>query len=284
LSILTKISVVILVVASIVASVVFTALATVQPNWKHSYEQEIQAYNRLEGRCQEYMAEAVQVRTQMTDASSDFDSKQSSALERMQAALVAARSAEIRNVGLADNISVFTVKLAEIERTATKNLATLQQYKSERDAARDRLTLASKEVVKVADILAHAQGKNEQLQLNLKIAREAAAELRSQLAQKDETILKLSRSGGTIGKAGTGEVFTGDAITGTITAVDNQLIAINVGSANGIKKGMKLIVYRGGTFVGHIRIQKVTLDESAGLVIDKKMNPQPGDKATTRLD
>ena len=47
---------------------------------------------------------------------------------------------------------------------------------------------------------------------------------------------------------------------------------------------MKLIVYRGGQFVGHIRIQQVKLSEAVGLVIDKKMNPQPGDKATTRLD
>ncbi len=30
--------------------------------------------------------------------------------------------------------------------------------------------------------------------------------------------------------------------------------------------------------------QSLTAAESVGLVIDKKMNPQPGDKATTRLD
>jgi hypothetical protein len=283
LSILTKISVVILVVTSIVASVVFTALATVPPNWKHSYDQEVQAYSRLEGRCQEYMAEAVQARTQLTDASSDFDTKHAQAVDNMYKSQQDLRALAIQNIGLTDNLSLFTTKLAAIERTGAKNIVTLNQFKKERDTARDQLTAAGKEVGVVVDILAKAQSVNDQLQLNLKGARETAAELKAQLVQKDKTIADLRRSGGKIRKD-TGDVFTPEAITGTITAVDDQLIAINVGSANGIKKGMKLILYRGGTFVGHIRIQQVKLAESVGLVIDKKMNPQSGDKATTSLD
>lgn len=283
MSILTKISIVILVVASIVASVVFTALATVQPNWKHSYDQEIQAYSRLEGRCQEYMAEAVQARTQLTDASSEYSTKHAAAVDRLYAVQQALHAKTIQNVGLTDNAAIFAAEIAAIQRTVAKNLLTLNQYKKEGEEARKRLALASKNLSDVSDTLSKAESVIEQIQLNNKGARETIAELRAQLVQKDETIGKLRRSGGKIRKP-TGEVFADEAITGTISAVDNQLVAINVGSANGIKKGMKLIVYRGGTFVGHIRIQLVKLDESVGLVIDKKINPQPGDKATTRLD
>jgi hypothetical protein len=283
LSILTKISIVILVVASIVASVVFTALATVQPNWKHSYDQEIQAYNRLEGRCQEYMAEAVQARTKLTNASSDYNTKYSSAVDRMYAAQQAALELANQITKQTDNNGLLAAKIAEIQRTAEKNLVTLRQYKAEGEAARKDLMVATKSLSDISDVLSKAESVIEQIQLNNKGARETIAELRAQLVQKDETIAKLRRSGGKI-KKDTGEVFADEAITGTISAVDNQLVAINVGSANGIKKGMKLIVYRGGTFVGHIRIQQVKLDESVGLVIDKKINPQPGDKATTRLD
>ncbi len=283
MSILTKISIVILVVASIVASVVFTALATVQPNWKHSYDQEIQAYSRLEGRCQEYMAEAVQARTQLTDASSEYSTKHAAAVDRLYAVQQALHAKTIQNVGLTDNAAIFAAEIAAIQRTVAKNLLTLNQYKKEGEEARKRLALASQNLSDVSDTLSKAESVIEQIQLNNKGARETIAELRAQLVQKDETIGKLRRSGGKIRKD-TGEVFADEAITGTISAVDNQLVAINVGSANGIKKGMKLIVYRGGTFVGHIRIQLVKLDESVGLVIDKKINPQPGDKATTRLD
>jgi hypothetical protein len=284
LSILTKISVVILVVASIVASVVFTALATVQPNWKHSFDQERQAYQRLDGRCQEYMADAVQARTQLTNASSDFVNKQATAVDNLYKQQQTSRQLTNINAGLASNANIFAAKLTALQRSLEKNRVTLKQYKAERDEARLALTNSSKHSNSIANELANVQGINEQLQLNLKGARETVAELKTQLAQKDDTIDKLRRSGGKIQKVATGEVLSGDPITGTITAVDNQLIAVNVGSANGIEKGMKLIVYRGGTFVGQIRIQQVKLDESVGLVIDKKMNPQPGDKATTRLD
>jgi hypothetical protein len=283
LSILTKISVVILVVASIVASVVFTALATVQPNWKHSFELEQQAYDRLDGRCQEYMAEAVQVRKQLTDASADFHNKHSTAVDKQHDAEQDVRERITRINKMVGQRDVIAAELIKLQLTTKRQSETLLQYKSERDDARKQLTKTTQQAGKTGDDLAHAMSINEQLQLNLKTAREENAEMQNQLAQKDELISKLRQSGGKIGKE-TGDVVTGDAITGTIKAVDNQLVAVNVGSANGIKKGMKLIVYRGGTFVGHIRIQQVTLAESVGLVIDKKMNPQPGDKATTRLD
>lgn len=283
MSILTKISVVILVVASIVASVVFTALATVQPNWKHSFELEKQAYDRLDGRCQEYMAEAVQVRKQLTDASKDHQTKYASAVEKQHAIEQEVRQRVNTITKMLGQRDIVVAKLTALQQTSERQAETLVQYKAEREAARKQLTKTTTQTNVLLDELAHVKSINEQLQLNLKTAREENAEKQAQLVQKDELIADLRRSGGKIGKD-TGDVVTGDAITGTIKAVDNQLVAVNVGSANGVKKGMKLIVYRGGTFVGHIRIQQVTLDESVGLVIDKKMNPQPGDKATTRLD
>jgi hypothetical protein len=283
LSILTKISVVILVVASIVASVVFTALATVQPNWKHSFELEKQAYDRLDGRCQEYMAEAVQVRKQLTDASKDHQTKYATAVQKQHAIEQEVRQRVNEITKMLGQRDLVVAKLTELQQTSERQAETLVQYKSDLEAARKTLTTTAKDIILITDELAHVKSINEQLQLNLKTAREENAEKQAQLVQKDELISQLRQSGGKIGKD-TGDVVTGDAITGTIKAVDNQLVAVNVGSANGIKKGMKLIVYRGGTFVGHIRIQQVTLAESVGLVIDKKMNPQPGDKATTRLD
>lgn len=284
MSILTKISVVILVVASIVASVVFTSLATVSPNWKQAFERERQAYGRLDGRSQEYMAETVQLRKQLGDATADFDTKYGSVLDKADLVDARSRQLELQNEKHVDNRAIVAAQLTELQQISKRYYTTLVQYRKERDAARETLATRTQTTNSVTDLLAHAESVNEQLQLNLKGALEAVAELQAQLAQKDETIGELRKSGGKLAKD-TGDVYTGgDAITGTITAVDDQLVAINVGSANGIKKSMKLIVYRGGQFVGHIRIQQVKLSEAVGLVIDKKMNPQPGDKATTRLD
>ena len=58
MNILTKICVVLLVVASLVASVVFISLATVHPNYRTWYEKEHLAYMQLDAACRSYIEDA----------------------------------------------------------------------------------------------------------------------------------------------------------------------------------------------------------------------------------
>lgn len=76
----------------------------------------------------------------------------------------------------------------------------------------------------------------------------------------------------------------GPAITGHIRAVSEGIASINVGSANGVKKGMEFVIYRGGKFVGKLKIEEVRADEAGGLIRLGKLKPLPGDRVDNRMD
>jgi hypothetical protein len=73
-------------------------------------------------------------------------------------------------------------------------------------------------------------------------------------------------------------------IDGTITAVRSDLASLNVGSADGVKKGMEFKIYRGDKFVAHLRVAEVFASSCAGVVTDMQRDVLRGDKATTLLE
>ena len=72
-------------------------------------------------------------------------------------------------------------------------------------------------------------------------------------------------------------------IQGEITAVDDDVASISIGAAKGIKKGMKLIIYRHMDFVSYLQIEFVGLDTAVGVVVNKRLAPRQGDKVRTRV-
>jgi len=74
-------------------------------------------------------------------------------------------------------------------------------------------------------------------------------------------------------------------ISGTITAVRNDMASVNIGSVKGIKKGMTLYIYRGDHFIAHLRIIDFDDAESTGQIFDARdgATPKAGDKVTTSL-
>jgi len=93
--------------------------------------------------------------------------------------------------------------------------------------------------------------------------------------------------GGATAPAGGGaEAMVTDPATpidGTITSVRGDVAGINIGSAKGIRSGMKLIIFRGSRFVGYLRVQAVEVDEAAGTVLESRSKAVKGDKVTTAL-
>lgn len=55
----------------------------------------------------------------------------------------------------------------------------------------------------------------------------------------------------------------------TVIGVDGDVIRINVGSAKGIKPGMRMVVYRGNRFAGFLKIIKVDKTEATGVMVDR---------------
>jgi len=67
---------------------------------------------------------------------------------------------------------------------------------------------------------------------------------------------------------------------GTVTAVRGDVAGVDVGSADGARPGMVLVVYRGDDFVAHLRLAEVGASSSAGVLYDAARAPTVGDRVT----
>jgi len=62
-----------------------------------------------------------------------------------------------------------------------------------------------------------------------------------------------------------------------VTAVRGDLASVNLGSADGLRRGRRLRIHRDGEFVAHLVIEEVGESSSAGLVVDAERPPVRGD-------
>jgi len=73
-------------------------------------------------------------------------------------------------------------------------------------------------------------------------------------------------------------------IYGKVKEVREDLAAITVGSADGVKDGMEFIVYRGSQYLGKLRVTKVRTNESAGTLEQVEGTIQPGDDVADHFE
>jgi len=74
---------------------------------------------------------------------------------------------------------------------------------------------------------------------------------------------------------------SGVAIRGQITDVESDLASISVGSADGVRKNMKFLVYRDDLYLGDLLITHVESSQSAGRIKVAKGTVVKGDNVTT---
>ncbi|MEK6675522.1 MAG: hypothetical protein AABZ47_07700 [Planctomycetota bacterium] len=72
-------------------------------------------------------------------------------------------------------------------------------------------------------------------------------------------------------------------IRGEIIEIAGNILTISVGSADGVTKDMVFVVYRGGQYIGDLRVGMVDPNRSAGRLIQSAMAPKVGDEATDAL-
>ena len=71
----------------------------------------------------------------------------------------------------------------------------------------------------------------------------------------------------------------------TEAATGKTLVQINLGANDRMRENVKLLVFRGGQFIGNVVLKTVDLQDSLGEVVllSEGMQVQPGDRVTTRL-
>lgn len=281
MSILTKISVIIMVVASLVASVVFFNMATVPFNYRQWYEQERDAYQNIEAKLGEVNAALARKNEQLVTVQRDLGD-QIASLQRQITDLTATRDNAVRELAStkADLASIDS-KLSEVKVSLNAQQEANTQLVEKLDAAHGKLNDLLAENASLSTKLQETTKQNELLDKNLTIAQQKLEERRSEVKTLMDKVREIERlvPGGVATAAS--EPIAPPGIAGTVTSVRANLASVNVGSAHGVKEGMKLIIYRGDQFVGHLKIEQVRVNEAAGMVTDKRLDPLQGDRVTS---
>lgn len=280
MSILTKVSVVILVVLILVASPVIIKLATVAPNWRErSEKQDIQiALLKLQA---SNLALALVVAKEERD-------------EFMKKAMVADASKRMR-------ISELRADKESLEVRDSKNKAAVERLTSGLDVQmsivsdsqkrydllllqakkyRDQINGINDELAQLNVLLKGSQSRNERAERIINVHLERITELQEKNIELTRENVELKKYKLPDGSGDTGPQ-TPRELSGTVLAVSGNIVSINVGSAKGVRRGMELIITRGALYLGKLRISEVTAESAAGLVTDNKMDVKAGDKVAS---
>ncbi|MDY6913685.1 MAG: hypothetical protein SVT52_04420 [Planctomycetota bacterium] len=282
MNILTKICVVVLLVLILLACPVFITQATVAPNYRYYYEQETErAEMYAQGLRQAELANKllIQQRDRAVKLAADTNLAKRKEVQQLQS-LLAEKQLEATRFQLSINsINEDLAKLRVNLDHELKRNAALSAKLNESWAKINKITEENRQT---GELLRETQAEVERLEKVARVRHE-------QLAEREEQIRVLERKLEATGKpsdeapAGAVVVRSSVKISGTVTAVRGDLASVNVGSAKGLKTGMKLIVYRGAEFVAHLRIQEVDTNQAAGIVLDKRLAVKQGDKVATSL-
>jgi hypothetical protein len=278
LNILTKISVVVLVLLVLVFCPVLITMATQQPNFKDLHQKDQMRIALLTQDASQHMVLEQRWQTEAAAEKAKAD------------AAVAGRDAEIAKVSR--QLDDEKARCAALDARLTSMDLTMKAFQQDAKAMNDRnvklvadldkeraeVNNKAKEITRIQD------GLNRQT-LNAETYQHQADFLRDQLAQDEDKIAKLEeqlRTGHTGTAAGpAGEQpapGVGPKVTGTVTAIKGDIASINCGSAKGIKVGMIATISRGADYVCSLQIQTVDTNQAAGIVIRKKLDPAAGDK------
>lgn len=277
MSILTKVCVVILVLMVLIAVPVFITQATVPASWKT-------AYGKQAGRIKVLEMQAAHIQLALRQANAladkrlaeltDLRTANTTEVNDLKADL---RSAKLAYVSLDKDLKDIRLDLMRLQATLKGEVERRFLLAGQLDKARTENKELSIETRQLEDESQESEAKSQRLDKVIKVYIEQLAGAQEEIKELQEMI-----AGGGTGK--TKRVIVATArIEGTITTILGDLAGINIGSAKGMKSNMVLIVYRGSEFVARLRVQEVEIDEAAGTIFDKRLNPIKGDKVTTRL-
>lgn len=285
MNILTKICVVLLVVASLVASVVFISLATVHPNYRTEFEKERQAYKQLDAACRGYAEDARRSKLALAQAREAAGADKIKLQTERDKALAEVRELKLQLLNKNQRLAELNAALSTLSRTDAAKLKLLEMQRKDIDASWARETKLQLEVASLRDQYKQQQALAERLAQNNRVLKEQAESLRQQNAEMAQKLKEFQARGLPTGEGDEELPAVPDGkIAGTITAVRDNVASVNVGSAHGLRKGMQLIVFRGGQFVGYLRIETVDVNEAAGVMTRKILTPMQGDKVTSSLN
>jgi hypothetical protein len=288
LSILTKICVVILVVINLVAAGFFINMATTPRNYRVRAEQaQLQSERYAQA-----AAHARLVNKVLIDQRDEYRQELASARNEM---LRTSGQLRGRIASLETEIGKIRKEKAALEAIAQGAQNSLQAEQERSIALRDELqdqqkatNEAREQNRRLADLLSEREVQLSRMRQMLEKTRVDLADREERIKELSDRIDAMAAGGGDGGARPAAMDVPGDAgvdgggvpVYGTVTAynAEDNIVSINIGTAKGIRKDMKLTVYRGDEFVAYVRIEYVDVTNAMGIVTTQRLTPRQGDK------
>ncbi len=297
MSILTKVSVVVLLVLILLACPVFITQATVAPNYRIAYEQQVektQLYELAAKQAQLATARATSLYNNLLEKSRTQIDERQAQINALQAQLNQEKADKAAQATRIDQLNVTVTNLQKnLEAALAQNTLLDEQLNGNPDkgikGARQAIQQLQDEQRKTEGVLKAAQAEAERLQRVVMVKDEDVANLNSQVFDLNAKLEDLRRKAVVVASTDGGttplvDVKAPTEVTGTVTAVrEPDMASINIGSAKGVVPGQTLIIYRGASFVAHLKVAEVDINGSAGVITDRKLDPMQGDKVTSSL-
>ncbi|MCD6364523.1 MAG: hypothetical protein J7M14_01480 [Planctomycetes bacterium] len=281
MSILTKVSVVILVVLVLLACPVIISQATVAPNYRDLYETKV-SENALLKQDASHRALAVEVAKNERDEAIKkllaADSTKRMRISELQADKESLEIRDAKNKAAVDRLTTGLEVQMSIVSDAQKRYDALSL---EAKKYRDRINALNEELAQLNVLLKDSQSRIDRDEKAMKYYKEKITELEEKNIELAREVVELKKfSRGAEGPASAGPQ-TPRELKGTIQAVKGNIDSINIGSAKGVRRGMELIINRGPLYVGRLRISEVDAQNAAGVVTDAQVEVKAGDKVAS---
>lgn len=275
---LTKVGVVVLVALVLLSAPIFIQKTAQDTNWKQAWDDARQRAEVAETQAQNQQLAASVWKTY-------YDEARLSAThlaEQFQTDL-ADKEAQINR--LSQTAAGNTADLAKLLATVESQKKDLEAYNTNNINLERQLQDLRKKNLDVSEQIRRAQDTIREGQTEKDILDKSVKALQEQLAESNRENSELRQRAETGGKTGAvAATVKAPKIEATVTAVKSDLASLNVGSADGVQKGMDFVIYRGATFVAHLRVAEVYASSCAGVIVDAQRDVHQGDKATTVLE
>lgn len=283
MSVLTKVFVVLLTVASIALSMLVLASFAQQENWKAAAEG--------------YKAAALdeQAKARTISANAQLEKTRAIAQHQDDLARMGQLEAQVEEMQL--EVAGTNRELADAKASFKIEQGTAAKLTEEQKLMRSAFNKEAEFGAKIAKRNSELERRNidlndrvKELTVGVEMARSQIRALQQQLASSGNEARYASahQIPGTV-EANIPSVAPmpapamASAIRGEVTAIDGGLASISIGSADGVAPGMKFLIYRRGgsgarpQYLGTLRVTRVQADEAGGRLEQSAGDIRPGD-------
>lgn len=293
MSTLTKVLIILMTVTSIfLCGMVVTYVANAE-NQKEKYENLKTETDSLNQQVKNYKEQIDELEADKDSLEDDLSRARADLQQDVQDLQQKLKDAEREKTRLLERVDAFAAQVESFESTNSKQQKMLQDALAELDTLKEKQLKQEKELKETTAALIEKMALIDTLEKEKRRLVEEKTELEGGMVRSmqpvgegvvspqpvttvDDSIKEAER---------TMETTEPMSLQGLVTAVDvdNKMASISLGSADGVRVGMKFYVTRGDKFICNILIIDVDTDESVGVMDLVQQMPQKGDTVSSEL-